>query len=223
MNIINLSVDNIPCASWPIMLAQQGEYATTQVKLNYQPWIDEFGTGQIILYVKRPGEEMPYPVLLQTEDGTATWTISQADTAIRGQGEAQFVYLPETGAEKSAVFSTFIAASLCAPAGDPPSGYDDLLEQLTQLATETLENAENSEAWAVGERDGEPVTETDETYQNNSKFYADLAGQRANSAGYAFFDVNVETGQLLVRVTEDYPFSFIVNENQGTLEVIVNE
>ena len=33
----------------------------------------------------------------------------------------------------------------------------------------------NSEAWAVGTRDGEPVPETDETYQNNSKYYANRA------------------------------------------------
>ena len=33
-----------------------------------------------------------------------------------------------------------------------------------------------SEAWAVGQRDGTDVPNTDETYQNNSKYYADVAG-----------------------------------------------
>ena len=35
--------------------------------------------------------------------------------------------------------------------------------------------AHNSEAWAVGERNGIIVQEGDETYHNNSKYYADLA------------------------------------------------
>lgn len=33
----------------------------------------------------------------------------------------------------------------------------------------------NSEAWAVGTRNGISVQEGDETYENNSKYYADLA------------------------------------------------
>lgn len=40
----------------------------------------------------------------------------------------------------------------------------------------------NSEAWAVGTRDGEPVPETDETYQNNSKYYANRAGTSETNA-----------------------------------------
>lgn len=34
----------------------------------------------------------------------------------------------------------------------------------------------NAEAWAVGERKGVPVNETDQTYHNNSKYYAQQAG-----------------------------------------------
>lgn len=47
-------------------------------------------------------------------------------------------------------------------------------------------NAADSEsdagAWAIGERNGQPVPSTDPTYQNNSKFYAQEAGNSANAA-----------------------------------------
>lgn len=43
----------------------------------------------------------------------------------------------------------------------------------------------NAEAWAVGERGGVPVSETDQTYHNNSKYYAGLAGQDAETAEQA--------------------------------------
>lgn len=40
----------------------------------------------------------------------------------------------------------------------------------------------NAEAWAVGERGGVPVTSGDETYENNSKYYADEAENSATAA-----------------------------------------
>lgn len=40
----------------------------------------------------------------------------------------------------------------------------------------------NAEAWAVGERNGVPVTEGDQTYHNNSKYYAEQAGGEASDA-----------------------------------------
>ena len=35
----------------------------------------------------------------------------------------------------------------------------------------------NAEAWAVGERHGVPVQEGDQTYHNNSKYYAQTVAQ----------------------------------------------
>jgi len=40
----------------------------------------------------------------------------------------------------------------------------------------------NAEAWAVGERAGVPVGSTDQTYHNNSKYYAQQAGGSATAA-----------------------------------------
>lgn len=43
--------------------------------------------------------------------------------------------------------------------------------------------AQNSEAWAVGQRDGDDVGVSDPTYHNNSKWYAQQAGTSEQSAG----------------------------------------
>lgn len=40
----------------------------------------------------------------------------------------------------------------------------------------------NAEAWAVGERGGVPVAEGDQTYHNNSKYFAEQAGQSVEDA-----------------------------------------
>ena len=42
--------------------------------------------------------------------------------------------------------------------------------------------AENAEAWAVGERGGDPVDPTDPTYENNAKHYAGEASDSATAA-----------------------------------------
>ena len=47
-------------------------------------------------------------------------------------------------------------------------------------------SAEDSEAWAVGQRDGSDVPSTDPAYQNNSKYYSGIAGDSAeDSEAYA--------------------------------------
>ncbi len=45
-----------------------------------------------------------------------------------------------------------------------------------------MQSEEDAEAWAVGERGGVPVASGDETYENNSKFYAQQADTSADNA-----------------------------------------
>ena len=85
------------------------------------------------------------------------------------------------------------------------------------------DSAEDSEAWAVGERSGEPVAPSDPTYFNNAKHYALVAQQGADKAGYAFFDVNDSDGNMYVTITENLAqdVTFSVDETIGELEVTI--
>lgn len=74
--------------------------------------------------------------------------------------------------------------------------------QAAQTGAETAQglsedSAEDSEAWAVGERGGVPVSSTDPTYENNAKYWA----QQANPTVLAnMSDVNLDNptnGQVL--------------------------
>lgn len=94
--------------------------------------------------------------------------------------------------------------------------------------------AEESEAWAVGERQGIPVTEGDDTYQNNSKWYAQQSSNSADSAlvtkgecedileevqkaasNFEFW-IDLETGELMYNDTTNYVFT--LNYVTGNLE-----
>lgn len=61
----------------------------------------------------------------------------------------------------------------------------DYISTLTgpQMDAALLDMANHtSEAWAVGERGGSPVASGDVTYHNNSKYYAEQAGESATEA-----------------------------------------
>jgi len=94
--------------------------------------------------------------------------------------------------------------------------------------------AEDSEAWAVGQRQGVDVPDTDETYQNNSKWYAQQSSNSADSAlvtkgecedileqvqaaasNFQFW-VDYETGEMMYEDTSNY--SFAINTTTGNLE-----
>ena len=83
------------------------------------------------------------------------------------------------------------------------------------------ESAEDAEAWAVGKRNNVDVGSEDPTYQNNSKWYAERS---ADAGGFAWFEVNRETGELIVTVTDKLAqdVSVAVNKEEGTLEVTVS-
>ena len=94
--------------------------------------------------------------------------------------------------------------------------------------------AEDSEAWAVGQRQGVDVPDTDETYQNNSKYYSEQSETSAQSAlvtkgecedileqvqaaaSNFIFWVDYDTGEIMYEDTSNY--SFAINTTTGNLE-----
>lgn len=80
--------------------------------------------------------------------------------------------------------------------------YDnDLAQILTEVeadADAAEDSAEDAEAWAVGERNGVPVTSGDETYENNAKYWANQANPTA-LANMSDVDITSPTdGQALL-------------------------
>lgn len=63
---------------------------------------------------------------------------------------------------------------------------DETAQQLIITHTDNTEDVQTwvteAEAWAVGQRNGEDVPSTDETYHNNAKYYAQVAQESAGGA-----------------------------------------
>ena len=158
-----ISVD-VNSARIPVLqVGYQGENEVTDVLFDISSWITEFGEGVAQLRVKRPGnsEEESYVLSLTITDGKAVWTVSETDTANKGNGKVQLSYLVGNIVKKAVIYPYKVGKSIVG-ADNPVDPFDSWIER--------------SKAWAIGETlDGDYVPETDETYQNNAKYYAEQA------------------------------------------------
>lgn len=78
---------------------------------------------------------------------------------------------------------------------------EDSAESAENSATAADQSAENAEAWAVGERNGTPVSQDDGTYENNAKFYAEKAEQAAGDLGWIYLYIDDDGHLIYVRTS----------------------
>ncbi len=76
-------------------------------------------------------------------------------------------------------------------------------------------SAEDAEAWAVGKRSGVDVEQDDETFNNNAKYYAQMAEQSASESGYISFYID-DDGYLHYVKTPYVNLDFYI-DNDGYL------
>lgn len=210
-----------------LFIGRRGENEVTEVVFDFFEWQTEFGNGVIDLFVKRNGDSAAYPVVLSVDGTVATWLVTATDTNVADYGKAEYVYTVNGKIAKSAVFTFYVAEDIGQASGEAPDPYEDWIETLTGLGTETQLNAqaaeqsandaaesaasaatsadqsedsaEDAEAWAIGERNGEPVTEGDPTYNNNAKFWAGKAMTDAPVTS-----VNGKAGDIVINL-DDIP------------------
>lgn len=165
-----ISLGNLPLL---LFVGYEGENDARGFAFDYSSWTEEYGAGILQMLLQRQGDADPYPVVLSAgEDGTAIWTPSATDTAVRGSGEIQLIYTVDEVVAKTAVVRVLIDRSLGA-SGDPPEPYENWLDRLTELAGATQQNAADAAAAAT-----EAERQADAAEEN-----ADLAIASARSAG----------------------------------------
>lgn len=150
----------------------------------------------------------PYENMIEELIETAANITTEANRAEIAQGKAE---------------AAQAAAELAQGKAEDAQAAAELAQGKAEDAQAAAEgSAEDAEAWATGKRNGSDVPATDETYHNNAEFYADLAQQGAETAGYVYFEVDNSDGCMYVttagHIGEDVDFE--VNEETGMLEVI---
>lgn len=95
-------------------------------------------SGKIVVLVKRPNEDMPYPAAVVDESDGLTWTPTETDTAIAGRGNAEVDYYVDDVLVKSVLFTTYTHDSIGVSGDTPEPGYDymkQLLDALEKVGT----------------------------------------------------------------------------------------
>ena len=162
----------------PIPLGRQDENKVETVIFQTSTWAETYGEGVFELVHKRASDNAPYPCTITMSDGNVFWVIESADVFAVGNGCAQLTYVVGDAIAKSIIFSTYTLPSL--GGGEIPVPTPDWLQRVFEIGN-SVDEAEtialNAEAWAVGQRNGTDVPDTDPTYRNNAKFYAISAAE----------------------------------------------
>ena len=170
-----------------IVIGRRGENEAVDIVWDISQLVAEFGGGTALVLAKRATDESAYPVTLTEQtDTTLTWTVSSVDSCVIGVGKVQLFWYVGNVLAKSFMWRTFTGDDITGMVGDPPEAYESWLEHLAEMGADILNDAKdevkNAEAWAVGERGGEPVVDGDETYHNNAKYWSGVSSDYAGSA-----------------------------------------
>lgn len=220
-----------------IPLGRQGEDGVVLVKFPICDWERTYGSGSFELLNMRPTEKTPYTCSITADDNYIYWIIQAADVAIVGHGKCELTYVVDGNVAKSLMFGTCVLKSI-EGSGEVPPPYESRIHDLIEAATSIKEDvvsdedsrrhaeasAQEAEAmallaksWAVGETE---VRENEDI--NNAYFWARVAQQGAGKSGYAYFYIDVDSGEMIATIAYDLDedVKFEINEEIGELEVI---
>jgi len=142
MVVLNVTVNN--CTPQTIVIGRRGTYDTMQIAFDLSFLIKNYGSGTAVLAVKRSQDESAYPAAVTQEDNTLTWTISETDTYYVGSGECQLMWYVDGGLAKTIIYPMVVMRDILQTAEEPPDGYENWIEHLTELGAETQQNAQNA-------------------------------------------------------------------------------
>jgi hypothetical protein len=96
-----------------------------------------------------------------------------------------------------------------AQGAEPPEPYEPFLLEVERLRDEVLGYNLVSEGWAKGTQNGVPVT-SGEYFEDNAKYYAELAEQGASESGWIWFEII--DGELVMK-SDNSAFTFTIDSD----------
>lgn len=178
-----------------LYLGVQGENLAQTIAIDVRPWLVEFPEGSITIWHQRNGDEVPSATgaVFDDDNGVVYWSPTATDTYVAGEGRAEARLLCGSVIKKSREIKTMVSDSPTLSGTTLGSGWQDYINAVDALraaavvAKQAAESAaSDSEAWAVGQRGGTDVTSGDPAYQNNAKYYKELAEDAKEAAKEAW-------------------------------------
>ena len=219
-----------------IDIGEEAENIAVDVSFDLTAWVEMHGPGAGQLLVQRPQDTNPYPAVTTTADDVLSWKPTQTDTAFVGRGKIQLLYsTADEVLEKSPIIYIMAGDSL-EGAGDPPEPYEDWIDSLTDLASETLINAQAAANSADAAEDAKDDAVNAKTAAENAQLAAETAQDKAegfaddaeasagDAAGYASDASGYATAaEAAKEAVENMTVTASVDANVGTPSVDVTK
>ena len=126
-----------------IPICDQGENNASVVEINLAPLISKFGDGTAQALFRRPSDTDPYPIVLQRQDNTAVWTVSEGDTAQAGYGRLQVSWYVGDTTALSKIFTVLVQKSLTS-GKNPPNPAQPWVNEVLQAAVDAEQSAKDA-------------------------------------------------------------------------------
>ncbi len=124
-----------------IALGKRGENLARCAVFDISDWVTTYGEGTVHLLHQRNGDKIPYPCVVEMENGLVCWVITNTETEIAGRGLVELQYWVDETIAKSATYNTRVAKSMGVAGDVPPEPAENWLETMLGLGTEVSENA----------------------------------------------------------------------------------
>lgn len=169
MDKIQISTDAI--SSTTLRIGFQGENNHTQVVIYWSTLYSKYPSAVATMVINSP-TGVKYPKTITQTGNKVIWNVTSADAAQQGNGEYQLTFTNGTEIIKTYIGSFTVLPSIIG-SGTPPDPLEDWLEDAQQALDDFDQDVSDAEAWAVGTRNGVPVSSSDPTYHNNAKYWGD--------------------------------------------------
>lgn len=208
MIIQNFDLNLIPNSAPVVVHCDQYDRGTGRLVISlYEGSVAYSPSGTAVIQGRKPdGKGFNYNCTLSGNVVTADLT--EQMTAVAGQVRTQIVVTESTGRTGTFVFILDVQSSALPADTDMSESDYQMIEQAIEAAQDAVED---SSAWAIGERGGVPVSPTDETYHNNSKYWAEMAAQYAQggvifrgSVAFASIPVTGMSNGDMYNITNDF-------------------
>ncbi len=125
----------VPAENRIPIIGYETENDRTQVRFDLSDIMSEFPGGNPALVILRPGDEVAYPAVSVSQEGTDfIWTVESYDLLHRGILKAQVIYTVSKTIAKTKIYHFKIDESLTNFGEEPPE-WEDWVEELLEAAS----------------------------------------------------------------------------------------
>lgn len=117
----------------PIFLGHQGEHQAREIIFDVSEMAEIYGEGTAQLLHQRREDSDPYLcAVVQDKNNIVRWPLTAADTAMRGEGQAELRWYVDETVAKSAIYKTITLPGLGEAQEETPEPWKGWVDQVIE-------------------------------------------------------------------------------------------